>query len=277
MKNLIIVLFVLLSTSSVSAQTNVVFYTNMGNFMVEIRNDLVPATGNNFLNLVTDEYYDGIIFHRVIDNFMIQSGDPTGTGSGGPGYTIDDEFHPDLTNAQMTISMANSGPNSGGSQFFINLVNNYFLDHDMAPLTSAHPVFGIVTQGFEVVQDIGGVSTNASDRPINNVVIDSIRVTNDFTPAGIEDKDLTKSEVSVYPNPIVANSIVKINSIGAELSEISIYDCFGRLVSSTSLYLLQGVNEFSLAPLTTNISASGIYYLRITTEGNTQNVKIRVD
>lgn len=276
MKKLITTILVLISASSLNAQTNVVFYTSMGNFMVEIHDDLVPDTGNNFLDLVADEYYDGIIFHRVIDNFMVQSGDPTGTGTGGPGYTIDDEFHPDLDNEQMSISMANSGPNSGGSQFFINLVDNLFLDYDVVPFESAHAVFGIVTEGFEIVEDIGGVSTNVSDRPLSDVVIDSIRITDDFIAAGIADNDLTKNQVNVYPNPIATNSTISINSTKAEFSEVSLYDSFGKLVSTVQFNLIQGENQFSLAPLTSTINASGIYFLRVTLEGSLQNIKILV-
>ncbi|MFT5820541.1 MAG: cyclophilin family peptidyl-prolyl cis-trans isomerase [Crocinitomix sp.] len=274
MKKITSLLFVLLAVCSVNAQTNVVFYTSMGNFMIEIREDLVPITGNNFLDLVADEFYDDIIFHRVIDDFMVQSGDPTGTGSGGPGYTIADEFHPDLDNAQMTIAMANSGPDSGGSQFFISLVDNLYLDYDVAPLEYAHAVFGIVTEGFEIVQDIGGVSTNISDRPISNVVIDSIRVTDDFIAAGIVAEDITKNQVNVYPNPIVSNSIISINAANSVTSELSLYDSFGKLISTTNIDLVQGANEFSLAPLTTNVSSSGIYFLRVTMEGSSENVRI---
>ena len=277
MKRLVVILYLLFSAGFINAQTNVVFYTSMGNFMIEIHDDLVPITGNNFLDLVTNEFYDGVIFHRVIDNFMVQSGDPTGTGTGGPGYTIADEFHPDLDNAQMTISMANSGPNSGGSQFFINLVNNFFLDHDVLPLTSAHAVFGTVIEGFEVVQDIGGVQTNLSDRPINTVTIDSIRITDIFTPATIDETEGSiKSDVSVYPNPVVAGSVLKINSTETELSKIDIYDSFGKLISTSNVNLTQGVNELSLSPFIENINTGGIYILRITMEGRVNNVKISI-
>lgn len=261
---------------SVKAQTNVVFYTSMGNFMVEIREDLVPITGNNFLDLVNDNFYDGIIFHRVIDNFMIQGGDPTGTGSGGPGYTIDDEFHPDMDNAQMAISMANSGPDSGGSQFFINLVNNFYLDYDVAPLEYAHAVFGIVTEGFEVVQDIGGVATNVSDRPINDVVMDSIRVTDDYEPAGITSSDLSKNLVKVYPNPITDNSIVRIDAANSGTGQIETYDSFGKLISTLDLELIQGINQFNVAQILTENCASGIYHLHVTIDGATEVVRLSV-
>jgi cyclophilin family peptidyl-prolyl cis-trans isomerase len=269
-------LLIMVLTLSVQAQTNVVFYTNMGNFMIEIREDLVPITGNNFLDLVNDKYYDGIIFHRVIDDFMIQGGDPTGTGSGGPGYTIEDEFHPDLDNAQMTISMANAGPDTGGSQFFINLTDNFYLDYDVAPLEYAHPVFGIVTEGFEVVQDIGGVATNASDRPIADVVMDSIRVTDDYVPLGIASSEPNKNAVSIYPNPLTDLSIIRIDAEKQGTSQIEVYDAFGKLISSVNLELLQGENKITAAQMLTENCAAGIYHLRVTIDDETEVVRFCV-
>jgi cyclophilin family peptidyl-prolyl cis-trans isomerase len=152
------------------AQTVVQWYTNMGDFRVQLREDLVPMTAQNFIDLTNAEFYDGLIFHRVIANFMIQDGDPTGTGSGGPGYTFDDEFHPDLRHDQPGIlSMANAGPNTNGSQYFITVVPTAWLD-------DVHAVFGKVMDGMEVVYAISEVETNANDRPLVDVVIDSIRV-----------------------------------------------------------------------------------------------------
>lgn len=137
--------------------------TNMGNITIALASDM-PVTAGNFESLVKKGYYDGVIFHRVIDGFMIQGGDPTGTGSGGPGYMIKDEFTDHNQNNRGTISMANAGPNTGGSQFFINLVNNNFLD-------SKHPVFGKVVDGMDVVDRIGKVKTGPGDRPLQNVTI----------------------------------------------------------------------------------------------------------
>ncbi len=117
-----------LTTKISYAQTEVTFYTSMGTFVAEMYDTLQPITVGNFVSLVNAKFYDGIIFHRVINNFMIQGGDPTGTGYGGPGYTIPDEFDPLASNVQKALAMANSGPNTGGSQFFINLVNNLYLD-----------------------------------------------------------------------------------------------------------------------------------------------------
>jgi peptidylprolyl isomerase/peptidyl-prolyl cis-trans isomerase A (cyclophilin A) len=154
------------------------FYTNKGDFVVELEDKLAPITSSNFLKLVNEKFYDGIIFHRVLQNFIIQGGDPTGTGSGGPGYSIQDEFHEDLSNIEKTISMANSGPNTGGSQFFFNMKDNTFLDYNESPSTSKHAVFGKVISGYSIVQTISNVSVNSQDRPITDVVIDSIRKIN---------------------------------------------------------------------------------------------------
>jgi len=137
--------------------------TNMGNITIALSPDM-PVTAGNFESLVKKGYYDGVIFHRVIDGFMIQGGDPTGTGRGGPGYSIKDEFTSHNRNNRGTIAMANAGPNTGGSQFFINLVDNNFLD-------TKHPVFGTVTGGMDVVDAIGKVRTGAGDRPVQNVTI----------------------------------------------------------------------------------------------------------
>jgi len=148
-------------------QTNrtVVLKTNKGDITIELFNESMPITANNFLRLVEEGFYDGVIFHRVISGFMIQGGDPLGTGTGGPGYTIPDEFTDNNRNDRGTISMANSGPDSGGSQFFINLVDNDFLD-------SKHPVFGKVVDGMDVVDAIAKLETDENDRPLEEVVIE---------------------------------------------------------------------------------------------------------
>jgi len=137
--------------------------TSMGNITIGLAPDM-PITAGNFETLAKKGYYDGVIFHRIINGFMIQGGDPTGTGRGGPGYAIRDEFTPGNRNDRGTISMANAGPNTGGSQFFINLVNNNFLD-------DRHPVFGRVIEGMEIVDTIAKVKTDASDRPLAPVTI----------------------------------------------------------------------------------------------------------
>ena len=146
------------------AEKRVVLHTTMGDITIRLYNDM-PVTAGNFEKLVRSGFYDGTVFHRVIDGFMIQGGDPTGTGSGGPGYTIPDEFVKGHSNVRGTVAMANTGrPNTGGSQFFINLDNTY-LDWDDPRTPSAHPVFGEVVGGMDVVDRIGKVKTDSADRP----------------------------------------------------------------------------------------------------------------
>ncbi len=147
-----------------------IFETNMGNFKIELYSDLAPNTVNNFVELSKKNFYDGVIFHRVIDDFMIQGGDPTGTGMGGPGYSIPDEFGEGLKHdSKGILSMANAGPNTGGSQFFITLVPTPWLD-------GHHAIFGHVIEGMEVVEKIGHTKTNRQDRPVKDVVIKTITI-----------------------------------------------------------------------------------------------------
>lgn len=161
------------------------FVTNRGTFELELFKDTMPITAGNFIKLANEKFYDGIKFHRVIDGFMIQSGDPiTRTeeyikyGTGGPGYTIPDEFVSGeyLTNVRGTIAMANRGPESGGSQFFINVADNQNLDFDKPPFTSKHPVFGRVIRGMDVVDAIATTETNSNDMPIDPVIIESVTI-----------------------------------------------------------------------------------------------------
>jgi len=156
------------STGNSTMAKKVLLETTMGNITIELASDM-PITAGNFETLVKKGFYDGTIFHRIIEGFMIQGGDPTGTGMGGPGYKIKDEFTSNNKNDRGTISMANAGPNTGGSQFFINLVNNNFLD-------TKHPVFGKVVEGMDVVDKIAKVSTDGNDRPVKEVKIISAKV-----------------------------------------------------------------------------------------------------
>ncbi len=149
------------------------FDTNKGSFEVELFEDKAPVTAGNFLDLARKGFYDGTIFHRIIDGFMIQGGDPTGTGRGGPGYTIKDEFAPSLRHTgEGILSMANAGPNTGGSQFFITLAATPWLDNK-------HAIFGRVTKGMDVVRSIGKVPTAAGDRPRDEVKIQKVDVLED--------------------------------------------------------------------------------------------------
>ncbi len=149
----------------ISSTTQVKLETNHGNIVIQLYDDM-PVTAGNFKKLVSEGFYDGVIFHRIIEGFMIQGGDPTGSGMGGPGYNIKDEFtHAGGNkNDRGTISMANAGPNTGGSQFFINLVDNNYLD-------SKHPVFGKVVHGMDVVDKIASLETDSQDRPLKEVKI----------------------------------------------------------------------------------------------------------
>lgn len=160
---LLIALTIYLIMAKSNNSTKVLLKTNMGDITLELDSSM-PITADNFASLVKKGFYNGVIFHRVMDGFMIQSGDPTGTGTGGPGYEIKDEFTNNNRNNRGTIAMANAGPNTGGSQFFINLVDNNFLD-------SKHPVFGKVISGMDVVDKIGKVKTNTNDKPIQEVKI----------------------------------------------------------------------------------------------------------
>jgi len=168
----IFTLFVVKTVSNIdkNMNTKIKLETTEGDIIIELYSDM-PITAGNFRKLVEEGFYDGTIFHRVIEDFMVQGGDPTGTGAGGPGYQIKDEFVAGHSNLRGTISMANSGPDSGGSQFFINLVDNTYLDYDKPPFTSKHPVFGEVVEGMDVVDKIGKVQTGEGDRPIKEVKI----------------------------------------------------------------------------------------------------------
>lgn len=149
------------------------FETSMGTFKVELFYDLAPKTCRSFMDLAQRKFFDGIIFHRVIDGFMIQGGDPTGTGTGGPGYTIPDEFGEGVKHdAPGMLSMANSGPNTGGSQFFVTLAPTPWLD-------GKHAIFGKVTNGMDVVQAIGKVKTGPNDKPLTDVVINKLFISGD--------------------------------------------------------------------------------------------------
>jgi peptidyl-prolyl cis-trans isomerase A (cyclophilin A) len=161
------------------------FKTSEGDFSVRLFEDEAPKTVANFVGLaegtkewtdprtnkkVTQPYYDGIVFHRVIDGFMIQGGDPLGQGIGGPGYTFADEFHPSLRHDRAGIlSMANAGPNTNGGQFFITLAPTPHLD-------DRHSIFGAVESGMEVVKKIGSTKTGPRDRPVKDVVINSVTI-----------------------------------------------------------------------------------------------------
>lgn len=161
-------------TKETKTQLVAVFQTNMGTFECELFEDKAPKTVANFVGLAEKGYYDGVIFHRVIDNFVIQGGDPTGTGSGGEsiyGHPFEDEFHPELKHDKAgVLSMANAGPNTNGSQFFITLAPTPWLDN-------RHSIFGQVIKGMDVVRAIGKVETiKPGDRPVKDVVMKKVKI-----------------------------------------------------------------------------------------------------
>ena len=171
--------------TAVPTGTYAVFTTSDGNFTVRLFDQEAPKTVENFVGLATgtkewtdprsnkkvkQPYYDGIVFHRVIEGFMIQGGDPLGQGIGGPGYTFADEFHPKLRhNKAGILSMANRGPNTNGGQFFITLGPTPHLD-------DRHSVFGEVVEGMDVIKKIGSTATDGRDRPVKDVVITSVKI-----------------------------------------------------------------------------------------------------
>ncbi len=170
MKRTLIVLILFIVINALFAQTQVEWQTSMGNFRAELREDLVPGIAGNFIDLANSGFYNDLIFHRVISGFMIQDGCPLGTGYGGPGYTIPDEFHPDLVHdVPGVLSMANSGPNTNGSQYFITVAPTSWLDN-------AHSVFGHIIEGMDVVFAISEVETDSNDKPIVDVEIYSVTV-----------------------------------------------------------------------------------------------------
>ncbi|MFP5518309.1 MAG: peptidylprolyl isomerase [Bdellovibrionia bacterium] len=162
-----------------------VFETNKGTFKIKLYNDKAPKTVENFVGLATGTkewtdpktgkaskkpFYDGLSFHRVIPNFMIQGGCPLGTGTGGPGYKFEDEFHPELKhNKPGLLSMANAGPNTNGSQFFVTVAATPWLDN-------RHTVFGEVIEGMDVVYDISKARTGSMDKPVEPIVINKLTI-----------------------------------------------------------------------------------------------------
>lgn len=155
------------------ANPTVTIETNQGTIVAEMFMDLAPKTAGNFIELAKKGYYDDLIFHRVIEGFMIQGGCPDKNGTGGPGYTIPDEFGAGLAHTHSGIfSMANAGPNTGGSQFFITLAATPWLD-------GKHAIFGKVVEGMDVVEAIGKTKTGMMDRPAEEIVMKKVTVSGD--------------------------------------------------------------------------------------------------
>jgi len=156
-------------------ETFAVFDTTQGKFKIKLFADKAPRTVENFVNLAEGTktgkpFYDGTIFHRVIPDFMIQGGDPEGTGRGGPGYRFADEFHPTLKHSKPgLLSMANAGPNTNGSQFFVTVAATPWLDNK-------HSIFGEVTEGYDVVEKISKLPRDRGDRPLEEVRVNSVKI-----------------------------------------------------------------------------------------------------
>ncbi|MEZ4687579.1 MAG: peptidylprolyl isomerase [Bacteroidia bacterium] len=220
---MILLLACCLSTFAYS-QTLIDFYTTKGNFRVQLREDLMPITAGNFISLVDTGFYDGIIFHRVVQGFVIQGGDPLGNGFGGPGYTIQDEYHPSMNpDSAGVIAMAKtSQPNSAGSQFYFSL--------DTLPqLDTTYAVFGSCIEGIDVIFDIGSVRVDNRDRPLFNIRMDSLRIVD---PAA--SRDLLQAEVltEVYPNPFSEQANIRFRIRHAGQVVVTIQDMRGRKVAT---------------------------------------------
>lgn len=271
MKNILIATFLLFAVTG-RAQTQIDFYTNYGDFRIDLYDSLVPITTTNFIDLVNQQFYDGVTFHRVIDNFMIQGGN----GSPTPPI-IQDEFDSSLSNVQATISMANSGPNTGTCQFFINLVNNTHLDFDKAPLTSKHPVFGITTSGFDIVQTIGAVATNSSDAPIDPVVMDSVRVVVVGQPLLVGELQNDEPVIEVYPNPYSGITNIRFEIKQTEVVSLVVYDVQGRLVETLiDNELAKGKQNIDWDGTSAQYGnlAKGLYYLKLITPSTTETISV---
>lgn len=260
---------VLLFPTLLTAQTKVNFYTTKGNFVVTLEDTLAPITAGNFKKLVKEKYYDGVIFHRIIQNFVIQGGDGA---AGKP--AIQDEFHPNLSNLQWTLSMANSGPNTGTTQFFINLKDNTFLDYDKAPLTSQHPVFGKVTGNVNLIYQMGSVATDVNDKPLVDIVMDSVRIDPAFL-VGVDKPAPNEIESLVcFPNPITSNSQIKGGGFNGDVNFL-IYNIQGNLIATKNMVI---PSEFSI-PFEALVSQNlkpGIYFLHVSNSQKQSKLRLIV-
>lgn len=246
MKNAIKICLITLGLSgyyNAGAQSYATYYTSMGNFVVRLTDTLTPVTVDSFIARVTTKFYDGLIFHRVIDNFVIQGGDPLGDGTGGPGYETNDEFDPSLKNVPGSLAMANSGPNTNGSQFYFNLINNAYLN-------THYTVFGMVTSNFSVVKNIGHVATNANDKPLTNVVIDSIRMTQ--LPTVVNNIASGKA-IAMYPNPCKGKVTIALPQL---TSQLELVNMLGGVVHAATG---KGLTQIDVTGL-----PNGLYMVRIT-------------
>ena len=192
--------------SPVSEKDTILIQTSKGAMKLIYYPSVAPKHCYNFKKLANSGFYDNTKFHRVIKNFMIQGGDVSP-----PPPPIPDEFDSTLSNIQKTISMANSGPNTGTCQFFINLVDNTYLDFDKPPFTSKHPVFGITISGFNIVEDIGDVQTNFNDVPYIDVIMDSVRIVGNQSSTNFITSD-TKNKLLKIVDMLGRETYSKLNT-----------------------------------------------------------------
>jgi peptidyl-prolyl cis-trans isomerase A (cyclophilin A) len=241
----------------------------MGEFRVEVREDLMPITAGNFIDLVEKEFYDGVIFHRVVRGFVNQGGDPSGTGSGGPGYTIMDEYHPNMNHDSTGVmGMAKtSAPNSAGSQFYFIIGAQKHLDRNYA-------VFGSCIRNLDVIKEINKVRVNVNDRPLENVVMDSVRIVQ-----GTSSLDESEDEVlsEVFPNPFSTGVQINYKVKTAGDVDVAIYNLQGTLIRT----LKSGQSPSGIFNLNWDGSGvdgsyvpSGEYYLTFTTPSGVSSQKL---
>lgn len=225
----------------------------MGKFVVEMNETPRPITTKNFIGLVKKKFYDKLIFHRVIKDFVIQGGDPKGDGTGGTGFPIKDELTPLVSNVTGTIAMANSGPNSAESQFYFNLKDNTGLD-------KAYVAFGKVISGISVVQAIGVVKTNSNDKPLTPVIMDSVRITSPAT--GLE--ELNEADgLTIFPNPVTNESVIWLESATEEQVQLSLYNLQGQRLAEIPKKLMNGTNTISVKEIFNTDFSPGVYYLMV--------------
>ncbi len=259
MKHLLFITILTLGLYSGSAQSEVTFYTSNGNFVVLLFDSIKPITAGNFKTLVDTKHYDGALFYRVISNFVVQGGT-------WPNYppAIQDEFDSTgtLSNVKMTLSMANSGPNTGSSEFFINLKNNTFLDFDKSPTSSAHPIFGVVTSGWTNVEAIEMVPVDGNDKPITDVDMDSIRTTGSVL--SLEEIKSNKTRTAIYPNPVNPESVLDLYLENAQVVTIDLMDINGRILNTLETNCGSGKTLIPLYDLGVSKIKSGSYIVVIT-------------
>jgi cyclophilin family peptidyl-prolyl cis-trans isomerase len=260
MKNLklAILLGAMATAGDINAQTEATFYTGKGSFTVALTDSLTPRTVDSFIARVSEGFYDGLKWHRVAPNFVIQGGDPTGGGSGGPGYTIPDETHPTLKHVAKAIGMANAGPNTNGSQFFINLKDN-------PSLNGIYTMFGMVTTdaGFDVVKQIGLVPVNGQT-PVTDIFMDSIRITK--FAASVPDVP-KENGIKIAPNP--NNGRFTIDLPSNTETKVEIVNLNGQVIYRKTA---KGNLKVDLGTR----SAGGMYIIRLTNEHGSFESKLLV-